>query len=951
MSHLRTSRLAQSCTQCCSSCGIISSRTRSTLALLVSHSDRHCVCVWTTTKSFDHICVYYRVQQPRFDHESPGKLWTAGSGRRLQGQSRSTRTTRHLSTSTSSRSAFSSFFERNKPPAPPANEATTQIELTATPVSSPASTSSANTSTSPTHALLHADFERALDTNNLHLLRSTYNKLIRLTLADTPTSTPIPIPTLERGLHLLSLSSNRRIVEDVIRFALSNPNVPPGSLGELGTYAWVKSAYECGRRSLVQRAFGIQILLIERNDRGWYGLDLLEQPVGVVLVVLKTVLQGHKHKEVGEKAFGVVLQTLKDYRGTSTRDRVDLFRGIVDEVSRPDEARRVYAVGREAGIEWCDVEDETITAALLDALPVPLPGSGSGSGSEPDEMREDLERDLRTRREQGRLTIKGWNSLIRGRIRATDEPSDESIAGLIEEMRRAGVSPDQETFQLVLSARLDSLADSEVDVRTLPDGYIDKVWEVSAMLGLDPVDDVWERAFGKVIRIIDSSAPGSTEQERIDSIYTAYENAVRAGARVTIPLAKMIVDRLTSATSTQDYARVNNVRSDLGAAMDESDDLARARSMRMVERDEALRSIYMVCMDGALAGTNVVPDAIALLDEMRRRHVVLGHSSSMRLMISLMDRAEHHHDAFRAYSYVRSLDPTDMGEIDYLQIIQHFIRLVLPKSPWPLPKLTFEFLRDMRDVGIPPQAKVYTMMINEYTRYLRRRRRERAASSSSGELTGVDERIASHTIQTIQKIHSIVKLDSFLDIDLALLTALMDAYNQLQLWPETFEIWNEIVGRHRAERDATGGMTSLQRVAYRPALSVILDACGYSGNLGRARKIWEWAHGRDMIRCGYGNWKSWIETLCRCGKTMEACDIVKGPFKREFLTGEPGSVSRVDEDELPVLEMLVRFSWRDKSDWIEVRSMLETEFPEQWEALKARKVVKGRELAAEQKDI
>ena len=616
-----------------------------------------------------------------------------------------------------------------------------------------------------------------------------------------------------------------------------------------------------------------------------------------------------------------------------------------------------------------------------------------------------LDEELRTRQKDGRLGIHGWNWMLQSRLdnaRGSSEeepPSSSVIMDLAEqtvnEMRSANVEPDQETFAVIVSAQI-----SRIPLDTLVEGYVDRVWEVSSILGLDPEDKVWEACVEQVVGLIKNS--GSDEADKRESIYSAYERAVRAGSKVTIRLARLAVDQIASHSAglEPDYARVNNIKADLAAAMDESKEIMLDSERTLKERDDDLRAIHLVSLQGAMRRgsenetvKDIIPDTIAVLDEMRKRSITLPHQMTLDTILDLMSRAQHHHDAFRAYSYVRALAPGRLSEEDHLEILQHFIRLSLPKSPWPLPKLTFEFLRDMRDSGLPVRAKVYTMMVNEYTRYLRRRRKGRgdnlgasattSATPSGTEVGGPDQRILSNTLQTIQKIHSIVKLDSFLDVDLPLLTSLMDAYNQLQLWPETFELWNEIVARHRMERGVDPDLvdstqTALQRMAYRPALSVILDACGYSGHLSRARRIWEWAHERDMIRCSYGNWKSWIECLCRCGKTMEACDVDRGPFKKQWLAaksaqGLKASFARLDDaidkgddvdvdaeepdlliarsakddNELPVLEMLIRFSWRDKSDWLEVRSMIETEFPEQWEVLRASKMVKGREMSSE----
>jgi hypothetical protein len=770
----------------------------------------------------------------------------------------------------------------------------------------------------------------------------------------------------------------------MIHFAiLDSPHLPLSRLSTLGAQSLARGLFQLGQRPLLEKLFIGNTL-----NPGVVGIE----DVGTLGWVMRALIRGRKDGP------GLQLSLRR------VRQLMDSHRGILDVPGAEEKVYKVileeYAT-REASEEferiWQDVREKGLK--VDEAMEV----KGLRMSSRGKRTYEVLYEELRTRQKEARLGVQGWNWMLQARLDDVGNPSSEApssssaITDLAEqtvnEMRSANVEPDQGTFVVIVSAQI-----LRIPVGTLVEEYVDRVWEASSILGLDPEDKVWEACVEQVIGSIKNS--GMEEADKRESIYSAYERAVRAGSKVTIRLARLVVDQMAmdSAGLEPDYARANNIKADLAAAMDESKEIMLDSERTLKERDDDLRAIHLVCLQGAMRRgsedatvKDIIPDTIAVLDEMRKRSVALPHQMTLDTILDLMSRAQHHHDAFRAYSYVRALAPGRLSEEDHLEILQHFIRLSLPKSPWPLPKLTFEFLRDMRDSGLPVRAKVYTMMVNEYTRYLRRRRKGRGGSPGSSattsatpngtELGGPDQRILSNTLQTIQKIHSIVKLDSFLDVDLPLLTSLMDAYNQLQLWPETFELWNEIVARHRMERgvdpDVESTQTALQRMAYRPGLSVILDACGYSGHLSRARRIWEWAHERDMIRCSYGNWKSWIECLCRCGKTMEACDVVRGPFKKQWLaaksaqgstarlaridaidkgdddvnTGEPDLLiaqSSKDDNELPVLEMLVRFSWRDKSDWLEVRAMIETEFPEQWEVLRARKMVKGRESAAQQ---
>jgi pentatricopeptide repeat protein len=569
---------------------------------------------------------------------------------------------------------------------------------------------------------------------------------------------------------------------------------------------------------------------------------------------------------------------------------------------------------------------------------------------------------LEHRRAQGTLGVEGWNFLIR--IRSEGE-NVESVKELWEGMRSAGVEPNEQTLLAMHRAEIRSLVDQK-GISHLPTLFLDRLTRLEIELGIESGVSFGEQTIRRLNRLIDSD-PVLTEREKRDLVYGCYENAVRAGWKVTLPIAHTVIHRLARADAETEAegeekrlidTRIGNVRLDWLALQDEGGrEVGTPEGMSLAERDRAIAGVYDTCLSRLLTPIappkGVVPESIALLDEMRTRGFIFPRPTMRRWIAQLMPLAQHHQEAFRVYSYVRALAPSVLRKEDYVQIIQLFVGLGLPRSPWPLPKLTFEFLRDMRDEGVRVDGKVYTVMINEYTRYLRRRRKERGlANTGAGEMMGEkDQRIANQVGQAIERTHAMVKLDSFLDLDVPLMTALMDAYNQLQAWPETFTMWNEIIGHYRLERES-GEMDTKEKIAYRPALSVVLDACGFCGNLARGRKIWDWAEGRDMIRPSWGNWKSWVECLCRCDEVEEACEVVAGLLRRSeneeggdstaslTLRGKNGEVDEAEE--LVMLEMLVRFSWRREEDWRIVRKMIEVEFPERYEALKASGVINKR---------
>jgi hypothetical protein len=155
-------------------------------------------------------------------------------------------------------------------------------------------------------------------------------------------------------------------------------------------------------------------------------------------------------------------------------------------------------------------------------------------------------------------------------------------------------------------------------------------------------------------------------------------------------------------------------------------------------------------------------------------------------------------------------------------------------------------------------------------------------------------------------------------MDIPLLNALMDAYNQVSAWAECNEVWEEILARRPYERDLT---------VFQPSLNIILDACGYAGASNKARNIWRWAS-NGGLPLNRANHEAWIECLCRLGYTLEATQLVCNDYK----TGA-NSWPKPNAD---MLLILLKFAWRSKETYRQVPPRIKEAFPELWESVKHR---------------
>lgn len=134
---------------------------------------------------------------------------------------------------------------------------------------------------------------------------------------------------------------------------------------------------------------------------------------------------------------------------------------------------------------------------------------------------------------------------------------------------------------------------------------------------------------------------------------------------------------------------------------------------------------------------------------------------------------------------------------------------------------------DMRQLQIRPNAHTYTTLLN-------------AAAKHQDELA-------------LEQIHKLIKMDLYLDPDIAIYNGLMNAYNRTGQGHEVVQIWDTLSLSSTPTQDKNIDQASV---------SIILDSCAHNGYGYKAQQIWE-SLKRYQFPLNTNNYNSYIEALCR----------------------------------------------------------------------------------------
>lgn len=137
---------------------------------------------------------------------------------------------------------------------------------------------------------------------------------------------------------------------------------------------------------------------------------------------------------------------------------------------------------------------------------------------------------------------------------------------------------------------------------------------------------------------------------------------------------------------------------------------------------------------------------------------------------------------------------------------------------------------DMRQLQIRPNAHTYTTLLH-------------AAAKHQDEIA-------------LEHIHKLIKMDLYLDPDIAIYNGLMNAYNRTGQGHQVIQIWETL------NLASSPGAGTQERSVDQASVSIVLDSCGHNGYGYKAQEIWD-----NLKRCRFplntNNYNSYIEALCR----------------------------------------------------------------------------------------
>lgn len=285
-------------------------------------------------------------------------------------------------------------------------------------------------------------------------------------------------------------------------------------------------------------------------------------------------------------------------------------------------------------------------------------------------------------------------------------------------------------------------------------------------------------------------------------------------------------------------------------------------------------SILRICEQAGPAG---VEYALAVLDHMREDHLVFDKQETvLEHLKGLMQAAGSYQLAFKAYSWIRAVDPTVLDRVAYNRILTVFSFLQFtPAGPTSStsattskisPQFFLEILKDMRKSGHSPDTVTYTLLLEYYSRHYQR-------------------------ADQIRRLHDIIKVDLQYDPDIRLHNALIVAYGYVRDYPSAIRVWQNLLANRHRPNMAINHAT----------ISAVIDVCGFSGRRQLADQVWKSIQNDRYIQPNKRNWDTLVECICRLGSLDDACDIALGEEMAHL----------VDSD---TVDILMKFSRRAEGE-------------------------------------
>ena len=265
--------------------------------------------------------------------------------------------------------------------------------------------------------------------------------------------------------------------------------------------------------------------------------------------------------------------------------------------------------------------------------------------------------------------------------------------------------------------------------------------------------------------------------------------------------------------------------------------------------DTGIYNILLRMLLASRTGTDYLTVADSLLKEMEDRHLPTNSSTLTASKIIIeMRRAKSYSGALDFYREHRSY----LDEHGYAAVLQAYCRLSF-RGDLQIPLITqyFSIVNDMRLQRVPITPKVYTIILHQIGSMVRNVRYDYPQQDAA-------RQVLERLVATTRRVHDFLTLDASISPDAVLWNQLMSTYARLGCFGDAYRVWEMMY--------LTGRYDQI-------SVSIMLDACGYAGDLRTANSI-----RKKLSRAGFAfdlrNWNTWVECLCRLGKLDDAVSVV-----------------------------------------------------------------------------
>ena len=373
-----------------------------------------------------------------------------------------------------------------------------------------------------------------------------------------------------------------------------------------------------------------------------------------------------------------------------------------------------------------------------------------------------------------------------------------------------------------------------------------------------------------------------------------YEQSKADGIVPDAPLISPLLRALAREPSEESIDKAVTIYRDLAnAAPTGTVQIVKSLNDHSPGPDAAIYSCLFRMLLSSPNNAKYIPIVNSLLDEMEARGLPMDNNSVATTKIILeMRQTRTFEDALDTYLKHRR----KLNEHGYAAVLQEYCRLSFSGN-LEVPLITdyFSFINDMRQQQLRITPTVYTIILHHIGITATRLR----------QVNGSEQGSYQRLIDTTRRVHDFLTLDASISPDAILWNQVMNTYQRLGCFGDAYRMWEMMYLTGRYDQ---------------VSVNIMLDACGYAGQINLANSIRS-----KLAKVGFAldmrNWNTWVECLCRNGKFSDAINVLCVEMEKNGV-----------EPNLETFRILLKFSKKFARSQ-DIRRRLEKSVPHLWSRL------------------